>query len=224
MENNREELKNKEMIKELGAPLTLWEGLRCVTIIGQIEGHQVLSEDTKTTKYEHLMPLLVSMEEDPAVKAVLFLVNTAGGDVDAGLGLAELIAGMGKPTASLVLGGSHSIGVPLAVAAKRSFISPSAAMTVHPVRLTGLVIGTEETYNYFSKIEERILSFVTSHSNISREKLRELMHGRANMANDVGTVLSGREAVEEGIIDAVGSLGDALRYLHGEMGNKSMGG
>ena len=216
MENNKE-----EMIKELGTPATLWEGLRCVTIIGQIEGHQILPEDTKTTKYEHLMPLLVSMEEDPAVKAVLFLVNTAGGDVDAGLGLAELIAGMSKPTASLVLGGSHSIGVPLAVAAKRSFISPTAAMTVHPVRLTGLVIGTEETYNYFAMIEERILNFVASHSDISREKLRCLMHGSKNMANDVGTVLAGREAVEAGIIDAVGTLGDALGYLRGEIGKGS---
>ena len=216
MENN-----NEEMIKELGTPLSMWEGVRCVTIIGQIEGHQILPEDTKTTKYEHLMPLLVSMEEDPSVKGVLFLVNTAGGDVDAGLGLAELIAGMSKPTASLVLGGSHSIGVPLAVAAKRSFISHTAAMTVHPVRLTGMVIGTEETYNYFAMIEDRILDFVSSHSAISREKLRCLMHGRKNMANDVGTVLGGREAVEVGIIDALGTLGDALEYLRGEIGKDS---
>ena len=193
-------------------------GIHCVSIIGQIEGHQILPEDSKTTKYEHLMPLLAAMEESEDIKAVLFLINTAGGDVDAGLGLAELIAGMRKPTASLVLGGGHSIGVPLAVAAKKSFIVPSAAMTVHPVRLTGVIIGTEQTYNYFSKIEDRIVGFVSSHSRISREKLTKLMHGRENMANDMGTVLTGKEAVDCGLIDAVGSLADALRYLHGEIG------
>lgn len=193
-------------------------GIHCVSIIGQIEGHQILPEDSKTTKYEHLMPLLAAMEESEEIKAVLFLINTAGGDVDAGLGLAELIAGMRKPTASLVLGGGHSIGVPLAVAAKKSFIVPSAAMTVHPVRLTGVIIGTEQTYNYFSKIEDRIVGFVGSHSRISREKLTKLMHGRENMANDMGTVLTGKEAVDCGLIDAVGTLADALRYLHGEIG------
>ena len=193
-------------------------GIHCVSIIGQIEGHQILPEDSKTTKYEHLMPLLAAMEESEDIKAVLFLINTAGGDVDAGLGLAELIAGMRKPTASLVLGGGHSIGVPLAVAAKKSFIVPSAAMTVHPVRLTGVIIGTEQTYNYFSKIEDRIVGFVSSHSRISREKLTKLMHGRDNTANDMGTVLTGRETVDCGLIDAVGSLADALRYLHGEIG------
>ena len=177
----------------------------------------MLPEDSKTTKYEHLMPMLAAMEESEDIKAVLFLINTAGGDVDAGLGLAELISGMTKPTASLVLGGSHSIGVPLAVAAKRSFIVPSAAMIVHPVRLTGMVIGTEQTYNYFRSIEERILGFVCSHSGISREKLRELMHAGEDMANDRGSVISGSEAVELGIIDALGSLSEALAYLHGEI-------
>lgn len=189
-------------------------GIHCVSIIGQIEGHQLLGEDSKTTKYEHLMPMLAAIEEARDIKAVLFLINTAGGDVDAGLGLAELIAGMNKPTASLVLGGGHSIGVPLAVAAKRSFIVPSAAMTVHPVRITGVVIGTEQTYNYFRSIEDRIVNFVSSHSNISREKLRELMHGREDMANDMGTVLCGKEAVETGLIDSLGSLSEALSYLH----------
>lgn len=193
-------------------------GIHCVSIIGQIEGHQILPEDSKTTKYEHLMPMLAAMEESEDIKAVLFLINTAGGDVDAGLGIAELIAGMRKPTASLVLGGGHSIGVPLAVAAKRSFIVPSAAMTVHPVRLTGVIIGTEQTYNYFSRIEDRIVGFVSGHSRISREKLTKLMHGRENMANDMGTVLTGKEAVDCGLIDAVGTLADALRYLHGEIG------
>jgi len=194
-------------------------GIHCVSIIGQIEGHQILPEDSKTTKYEHLMPMLAAMEESEDIKGVLFLINTAGGDVDAGLGLAELIAGLRKPTASLVLGGGHSIGVPLAVAAKKSFIVPSAAMTVHPVRLTGVIIGTEQTYNYFSKIEDRIVGFVSSHSHISREKLTKMMHGRDNTANDMGTVLTGQEAVDCGLIDAVGSLADALRYLHEEIGD-----
>lgn len=203
-------------VKELGQSQT-GRGIHCVSIIGQIEGHQILPEDSKSTKYEHLYPLLAAIEESEEIKAVLFLLNTAGGDVDAGLGLAELIAGMTKPTASLVLGGSHSIGVPLAVAAKRSFIVPSAAMIVHPVRLTGMVIGTEQTYNYFRSIEERILGFVCSHSGISREKLRELMHAGEDMANDRGSVISGSEAVELGIIDALGSLSEALAYLHGEI-------
>ncbi len=189
-----------------------------MTLIGQVEGHQMLPDDTKTTKYEHIMPLLASMEESPEIGGVLFLVNTVGGDVDAGLGIAELIAGMRKPTASLVLGGGHSIGVPLAVAAKRSFIVPSAAMTVHPVRLSGVVIGTEQTYKYFSRIQDRIVDFLAHHSRISREKLVELMHAREDMANDTGTVLSGAEAVDCGLIDSLGSLRDALDYLHGEIG------
>lgn len=195
-----------------------------MSIIGQVEGHQVLGEDSKTTKYEHLMPLLASMEETADVGGVLFLINTAGGDVEAGLAIAELIAGMRKPTASLVLGGGHSIGVPLAVAAKRSFIVPSASMTVHPVRLSGTVIGTEQTYNYFSRIQDRIAGFISSHSEISREKLLELMHGRRDMANDMGSVLSGKEAVECGIIDAVGSLADALDWLHGSIDDDKKGG
>ena len=207
----------QSMIKELGAAEGGKEGIHCITLIGQVEGHQVLPEDTKSTKYEHLMPLLASIEETPDIGGVLFLVNTVGGDVEAGLGIAELIAGMRKPTASLVLGGGHSIGVPLAVAAKRSFIVPSAAMTIHPVRLTGVVIGTEQTFNYFARIQERILGFLSSHSRVPREKLLEYMHGRDDMANDMGTVLSGREAVDCGLIDAIGGLGDALDYLHAEI-------
>ena len=151
-------------LQEFGASSAEKGGIHCVSIIGQVEGHQVLAEDNKTTKYEHLMPLLASMEEARDVGGVLFLINTAGGDVEAGLAIAELIAGMRKPTASLVLGGGHSIGVPLAVAAKRSFIVPSASMTVHPVRLSGTVIGTEQTYNYFSRIQDRIALFITAHS------------------------------------------------------------
>ncbi len=213
--------KNEQnVLQEFGTASGGKNGIHCVSIIGQVEGHQVMSEDSKTTKYEHLMPLLAAMEESPDIGGVLFLINTAGGDVEAGLGIAELIAGMRKPTASLVLGGGHSIGVPLAVAAKRSFIVPSAAMTVHPVRLTGVVIGTEQTYNYFSRIQDRIVGFLTAHSRISREKLLELMHGRRDMANDMGTVLSGAEAVSCGLIDDVGSLSDALDYLHGEIGHR----
>jgi len=204
-------------LKELGTAAPLSGGIHCVSLIGQVEGHQILPEDTKATKYEHIMPLLASIEETPDIGGVLFLVNTMGGDVDAGLGIAELIAGMRKPTASLVLGGGHSIGVPLAVAAKRSFIVPSAAMTVHPVRLTGVVIGTEQTYNYFARIQDRIVNFLTSHSRISREMLLEFMHGRDDLANDMGTVLSGAEAVDCGLIDAVGTLSDALDFLHSEI-------
>lgn len=210
--------KNEQsMLQDLGTAAGERGGIHCVALIGQVEGHQVLGEDTKTTKYEHVMPLLAAMEESSDIGGVLFLVNTMGGDVEAGLGIAELIAGMRKPTASLVLGGGHSIGVPLAVAAKRSFIVPSAAMTIHPVRLTGVVIGTEQTYRYFAQIQERIIGFLSGHSGVSREKLLELMHGRSDMANDTGTVLSGREAVETGLIDAMGSLGDALDYLHREI-------
>lgn len=202
-----------EEIKELGSEK---EGsIQCLTIVGQIEGHQILPEDTKTTKYEHVMPLLAAVEESPDIKGLLILLNTAGGDVEAGLGIAELIAGMSKPTVSLILGGGHSIGVPLAVAAKKSFIAPSAAMTIHPVRLNGVVIGVPQTYNYLARIQERIVSFVVSHSNVSREKYRELMMTTDELANDVGSVIYGEEAVACGLIDSIGTLSDALNYLRG---------
>ena len=188
--------------------------IQTLTIIGQIEGHQVLSDDNKTTKYEHVMPLLAAVEQSPDVKGLLVLINTVGGDIEAGLGIAELIAGMKKPTASLVLGGGHSIGVPLAVAAKRSFIAPSAAMTVHPVRLNGVVIGVSQTYEYFAKTQERIVRFVTANSNVSREKFLELMLRTGEIANDVGSILSGEEAVACGLIDRVGTLADALDWLN----------
>lgn len=177
----------------------------------------MLGEENKATKYEHVMPLLAAIEESPEIGGVLILLNTMGGDVDAGLAIAEMIAGMKKPTASIVLGGGHSIGVPLAVAARRSFIAPSAAVTIHPVRLTGVVIGVPQTYNYFSMMQERIVGFVTEHSHISREKLLDYMMRPDELANDVGTVIAGREAVDCGLIDAVGGLSDALGYLHGEM-------
>ena len=191
--------------------------IHCLTIIGQIEGHQTLPDEAKTTKYEHIMPLLAASEETPEIQGLLVLLNTMGGDVEAGLGIAELISGMTKPTASLVLGGGHSIGVPLAVAAKRSFIAPSAAVTIHPVRLTGGVSAAPQTDSYCGRMQERIVRFVTDHSNISRERLLEYMMSTDAIANDVGTVLDGPEAVACGLIDSLGTLSDALAYLHGEI-------
>ena len=199
-------------IKELGAAKQ--GNIHCLTIVGQIEGHQTLPDDTKSTKYEHILPLIAAIEESPEIQGLLILLNTVGGDVEAGLGLAELIAGMKTPTASLVLGGGHSIGVPLAVAAKCSMIAPSAAMTIHPVRLNGVVIGVPQTYNYFARIQERIVRFVTEHSHISREEYLRLMTNTDELANDVGSVIYGEEAVEKGLIDRVGSLSDALSWLH----------
>ncbi len=204
-----------EEIKELGSNTN--GSIHCLTIVGQIEGHQVLPEDAKTTKYEHILPLIAAVEESPEIGGLLVLLNTMGGDVEAGLAIAELIAGMKKPAVSLVLGGGHSIGVPLAVAAKRSMIAPSAAMTIHPVRINGVVIGVPQTYNYFSRIQERIVSFVTDHSNISREAYVKYMSNTDELANDVGSVIYGREAVESGLIDQLGTLSDALAYLHNEI-------
>ncbi len=199
-------------IKDLGS--TVSGGIHCLTIVGQIEGHQLLPDDVKSTKYEHVLPLIAAIEETPEIKGLLVLLNTMGGDVEAGLAIAELIAGMKKPNVSLVLGGGHSIGVPLAVAAKRSMIAPSAAMTIHPVRLNGVVIGVPQTYNYFNRIQERIVSFVTQHSRVSREEYLRLMTATDELANDIGSVIYGEEAVEKGLIDQIGSLSDALTYLH----------
>ena len=212
-----------EELKELGSARPNGkEGIiHCLTIVGQVEGHQILPDDNKTTKYEHVMPLLAAVEESEEIKGLLILLNTVGGDVEAGLGIAELIAGMKKPTVSLVLGGGHSIGVPLAVAAKRSFIAPSAAMTIHPVRLNGVVIGVPQTYNYFARIQERIVGFVIGHSNVSREKYTELMMTTDEIANDVGSVIYGEEAVACGLIDTIGTLSDALDYLHSEIDKNS---
>ena len=188
-----------------------------LTIVGQIEGHQLLPPTSKSTKYEHVMPLLAMVEESEEVDGLLVLLNTVGGDIEAGLGIAELIASMSKPTVSLVLGGGHSIGVPLAVAARRSFIVPSGAMTIHPVRLNGLVIGVAQTFNYFERIQERIIDFVTRNSQIDRETLTHLMLRTGEMAADVGSVIYGEEAVRIGLIDQLGSLSDALSCLHGMM-------
>ncbi|MCI8811024.1 MAG: peptidase S14 [Oscillibacter sp.] len=186
----------------------------CLTIIGQIEGHMTASSNTKTTKYEHVLPLLAKLEESEEVAGVLFLLNTVGGDVEAGLAIAELIAGMTKPTVSIVLGGSHSIGVPLAVAARRSFAVPSAAMTIHPVRMSGTVIAAPQTYQYFQRLQERIVSFVAGHSHISGERFQELMLKTDEMAADVGSVVYGEEAVQLGLIDEVGDLSDGLACLY----------
>ena len=191
-------------------------GIHCLSIVGQIEGHQVLPEDAKATKYEHILPLLAAMEESPEIRGLLILLNTMGGDVEAGLAIAEMIAGMKTPTVSLVLGGGHSIGVPLAVAARCSMIAPSAAMTIHPVRLNGVVIGVPQTYNYFARIQERIVRFVTEHSRISREDYLRLMTNTDELANDVGSILSGEDAVRLGLIDRLGTLSDALEWLHGQ--------
>lgn len=188
--------------------------IHCLTIIGQIEGHQLLPDDVKTTKYEHILPTIAAIEESPEITALLILLNTAGGDVEAGLAIAEMIAGMRKPTASLVLGGGHSIGVPLAVAADRSFIAPSASMTIHPVRITGVVIGAAQTYDYLARMQQRITAFVTAHSTIPEERFVRLLSDSTQLANDVGSILTGQEAVAEGLIDEIGTLADALSYLH----------
>ena len=187
--------------------------IHCLTIIGQIEGHYYLPEGQKATKYEHIIPTLVSCEEDDDVDGVLVLLNTMGGDVEAGLAIAEVIASMRKPTVSLVLGGGHSIGVPLAVSAKRSFIVPSATMTIHPVRINGLVVGVPQTFTYFNEMQKRIIEFICTHSRAKREKIHELMMRPDEMATDVGSIIEGHEAVEYGIIDAVGGLSDALGAL-----------
>ena len=198
-----------------GAVVVGADGARfhCLTVIGQVEGHYLLGGGQKTTKYEHLIPALVHVEEAEDIDGLLVILNTVGGDVEAGLALAELIASMRKPTVSLVLGGGHSIGVPLAVSAKRSFIVPSATMTLHPVRMNGLVVGVPQTFLYFSRMQERIISFVAAHSRCGEDTIRHLTMSTENIATDVGTIIDGREAVEYGLIDAIGGLSDALGAL-----------
>ncbi|MFR1562430.1 MAG: ClpP family protease [Oscillospiraceae bacterium] len=207
---------SREQVLELGSDLTKGKNgnIYTLTVIGQIEGHQTLPETAKTTKYEHVLPLLAGIEESDEIDGLLLLLNTVGGDIEAGLAIAELIAGMKKPTVSLVLGGGHSIGVPLAVSAKRSFIAPTASMTIHPVRMTGLVVGAPQTFRYFNRIQEQIVDFVTANSKISRENFEGYMMATGEMATDVGTILYGREAVSSGLIDRLGGLHDALECLH----------
>ena len=214
MENNNE--KQTDRLTELGADLTSSKNgsIYTLTIIGQVEGHQVLPENAKTTKYEHILPLLANIEESDEIDGLLLLLNTVGGDIEAGLAIAEMISGMKKPTVSLVLGGGHSIGIPLAVCTKRSFITPTASMTVHPVRMTGLVVGAPQTFRYFERIQEQIADFVTTNSRVDREKFLELMMRTGELATDVGTIVYGKEAVKLGLIDELGGLSDALQCLH----------
>ena len=202
-------------IKEFGtsAETPKESGIQVLTIIGQIEGHYVSDQNQKTTKSEHIIPLLVAMEQDEKVSGILIILNTMGGDVEAGLGIAEMIASMTKPTVSLIIGGSHSIGVPIAVSAKYSFIVPSATMTIHPVRVNGLVVGAPQTYNYFADMQKRIVRFICSHSNATEQSINEMMMRPDMLATDVGTVLEGKEAVDCGLIDEIGGLSDALNKL-----------
>ncbi|MCI9555867.1 ATP-dependent Clp protease proteolytic subunit [Oscillospiraceae bacterium 50-16] len=215
-ERTEEQLLSEHPIEELGSSLIQSERgtIYVLTIVGQIEGHQLLPPTSKSTKYEHVLPLLASLEGSRQIDGLLILLNNGGGDVEAGLAISEVIASMSKPTVSLVLGGSHSIGVPLAVSAKKSFIAPSAAMTIHPVRLNGLVIGVPQTFYYFERIQERILQFVTANSGVKREAFTKLMLQTGELAADVGSVIYGEEAVELGLIDRIGGLSDALECLY----------
>ena len=218
MNDTKKQTENEqtEQIIELGSDITKGSkgNIYTLTIIGQIEGHQVLPETAKTTKYEHVLPLLAGIEESDEIEGLLLLLNTVGGDIEAGLAIAEMISGMKKPTVSLVLGGGHSIGIPLAVCTKKSFITPTASMTVHPVRMTGLVVGAPQTFRYFQRIQEQIAHFVTENSGISKEQFERYMMATGEMATDVGTILYGNEAVASGLIDRLGGLNDALTALH----------
>ncbi|MBU3805814.1 MAG: ATP-dependent Clp protease proteolytic subunit [Candidatus Fournierella pullistercoris] len=191
--------------------------IHCLTVVGLIEGHVDAGQGQKVTKYEHVIPQLVAVQEDPSIEGLLVVLNTVGGDVEAGLALAELIAGVTKPSATLVLGGGHSIGIPLAVSAQHSFIVPTATMTIHPVRHSGLVLGVPQTMRYFEQMQERIAGFVTGHSNITKERFVELMMQTGELIMDVGTVLAGPQAVQEGLMDEIGGLGDALDYLYAQI-------
>ena len=215
----------REEIKELGAEITRSEkgNIYTLTIIGQVEGHMIAPETVKTTKYEHILPLLAGIEESDDIDGLLLLLNTVGGDIEAGLAIAEMIAGMKKPTVSLVLGGGHSIGIPLAVCTKKSFITHTASMTVHPVRMTGLVVGAPQTFRYFQRIQEQSADVVTANSKISREDFEHYMMATGEMATDVGTILYGKEAVASGLIDRLGGLSDALAALHKMIDKQSHG-
>lgn len=212
---NGAENEQLDFIMKSGSVISKKDGetIHCLTIIGQVEGHYILGEGQKATKYEHVIPLLVSIEQSDEIDGLLLVLNTMGGDVEAGLAIAEMIAGMSKPTVSLVLGGGHSIGVPMAVSTKKSFIVPSATMTIHPVRMSGTIIGVPQTYYYFERMQDRIVRFITEHSRVSEEKFRELLMRTDQIATDVGSLIDGKEAVEIGLIDSVGSLTDALQEL-----------
>ena len=216
-DTNKKHNDQNEQIIELGSDIskTSKGNIYTLTIIGQIEGHQVLPDTVKTTKYEHILPLLAGLEESEEIDGLLLLLNTVGGDIEAGLAIAEMISGMKKPTVSLVLGGGHSIGIPLAVCTKKSFITRTASMTVHPVRMTGLVVGAPQTFRYFHRIQEQITDFVTANSSITKEMFEGYMMATGEMATDVGTILYGKDAVACGLIDSLGDLNDALTELHG---------
>jgi ATP-dependent protease ClpP protease subunit len=206
-----------ENVQELGQTVIATPGesnIICMTIIGQIEGHLILPPQNKTTKYEHLIPQLVAAEQNPKIEGVLIILNTVGGDVEAGLAIAEMIASISKPTVTLVLGGGHSIGVPIAVSAQYSIIAETATMTIHPIRLNGLVIGVPQTFEYLEKMQERVIRFITTHSNISEEKIKELMFRTGELTRDIGATVIGRDAVKFGLIDSVGGVGDAIRELN----------
>ena len=213
MEQQKESTLQRQSDRECGSTI-LAEGIRVIHIIGQIEGHTLLPPQTKTTKYEHIIPLLAEQEQDDRVSGILMILNTVGGDVEAGLAIAELVRSMKKPSVSLVLGGGHSIGVPLAVCSDYSFIVPTGTMVIHPVRLNGMVIGVAQTFDYFKQIQDRISHFVTGHCNITEKRFLELMMETKVLTKDVGSILVGKEAVKEGIIDQVGGIKDALKKLH----------
>lgn len=217
-ETNRQEQIKKEQIKENG-DLTLTQNLQkhriyLLSVIGEIEGHDVLSSNTKTTKYEHVLPKLADIEDSAEIDGVMILLNTVGGDVESGLAIAEMIASLSKPTVSLVLGGSHSIGVPLAVSTDYSFIVPSGTMILHPVRLNGTILGAPQTYEYFQQIQDRITEFITQHSYIRKKRLEEMMLNTGMLTKDLGTILVGNQAVTEGIINEVGGIQEAFHKLH----------
>lgn len=219
--SEEQQLDQAEVIEETGSVRSsnAKHLIHCLNIIGQVEGHDVLPPQNKTTKYEHVMPALVAIEQDRSIEGLLILLNTVGGDVEAGLAIAEMISGMSVPTVSLVVGGGHSIGVPLAVSAKHSMIVPSASMTIHPVRTTGVVLGVPQTMEYLSQIEKRITEFVSANSNIPEKKLISLMHNTESLTTDLGTIISGKEAVEIGLIDECGTLHDAIERLYSMIEN-----
>ncbi len=223
-ENNENVKSRTEQIESVGH-VTLKNAkhiIHCLTIIGEVEGHYILPPQNKTTKYEHIMPALVAIEQDSSIEGLVIIINTVGGDVEAGLAISELIAGMKTPTVSIVLGGGHSIGVPLAVCAKKSFIVPSATMTIHPVRMNGLILGVPQTLSYFDKMQDRIIRFVCDNSNITPERFKELMMTTGELVMDVGTVLDGESAVKEGIIDSLGGLSDAIECLYEQIESDKM--
>lgn len=213
-EENQSEQELQATDNGMTSPKNAKHCIHCLTVIGQIEGHYILPPQNKTTKYEHIIPALVAIEEDTSIEGLLIILNTVGGDVEAGLAISEIIAGMGKPTVSIVVGGGHSIGVPLAVSARHSFIVPSATMTIHPVRMNGTMLGIPQTLSYFDKMQDRIIRFVTKNSSITADRFKELMLKKDELVMDVGSVVDGETAVAEGLIDELGGLSDAVKCLY----------